>query len=230
MSILQRQTLAQADVILKYGIALEKCLDIINDIDKILKTSGEHMEGNYFYIDGQIGNLNQEFTTKRYNLFHYASSAKNILEIGFNAGHSCILYLLANDYSKIQLFDLGCHTYAKHCFNYLDKMFPGRLSIIWGDTLTTLPMLKSDHKFDLIHIDGGHESDILLSDIKYCSDVSDKNTILIIDDISFHPEHMIKNLTSIIVDKMITYELIQIPSLFFSNFHFIASYGQYVCN
>ena len=54
--------------------------------------------------------------TKQMNLYKSAMEAKNILEIGFNAGHSCLLFLLANPESKITIFDICEHKYAKPCF------------------------------------------------------------------------------------------------------------------
>ena len=208
-----------------YKTKMKECDSILKELNTIIRMCGEHLEGNSFYLDGQHGQLEDTFETKRLNLFHYASKSNNIIEIGFNGGHSCLLYLLANTYSKIQLFDLGNHEYARKCFEFLDKKFPNRLSIVWGDSIQTLSDFTSDIDYDMIHIDGGHSSDVLISDHNNCKRLSSPSTIVIIDDISFHPKHMLPDLTSFVVDKLISQELLPAHAPFFSNFHVVATFA-----
>ena len=214
-----------------YLFSEEKNVSILKGLNLTIYSCKERLEGNSFYRDNEQGILCEEFDTKRDNLIYYSKEASNILEIGFNGGHSCLLFLLSNPTSKIQLFDLGEHSYSRKCFEYLDRIFPGRLSIVWGDSSKTLPefitkyLSETNMKYDLIHIDGSHDIKILDSDIVNCQKLSSPYTIVIIDDISFHPDHMIKPLTKLVVEKLIERSLIQVVPPLFSNFHIIVKFN-----
>lgn len=166
----------------KYSYILDKIIDII-------KQSGEPLEGNIFYNHDskEIFDILPEFKPKRLNLFAMSKQAYNILEVGFNAGHSALLFLISNPSSKIQLFDLGEHSYSRECFNLLDKEFPNRLSIVWGDSTETLKAFTTCIKYDFIHIDGGHSVNVAESDFYNCKKFSDEHTISIIDDYNSDP-------------------------------------------
>lgn len=165
--------------------------DKFSELDEIVKKTKSHLEGNIFYLDSAPGQefvLEESFTDKRYNLFQLGKNKHNIIEIGFNAGHSTLLLLLASPTSKIALFDYGSHPYSKLCFDYLNKTFPDRLSLHVGDSMDTLPKHKSPEiKCDFIHIDGGHTKNVVVSDILNCVRFSDSNTLVCIDDY-LHPE------------------------------------------
>ena len=215
----------QNQIITEYNDCLEIVKHHIDQLNNIIRSSGEHMEGNSFYLDGTVGNMADTFKTKRYNLFHYSKNAQNILEIGFNGGHSCLLYLCSNLTSKIDLFDLGCHNYAKMCYTYLDKEFPSRLNIVWGDSAKTLTAFKTNTVYDLLHIDGGHDPYTLIKDINNCNCFVNEKSILIIDDISFHSKHMLPDLTNVVIEQLMDEKLVQIVPPFFCNTHIITKYN-----
>jgi hypothetical protein len=204
-----------------YQKQIDNTKRILDKLDAIMRSTGEHPEGNSFYIDGSHGKLAETFATKRYNLFHYGLSALNVLEIGFNGGHSCLLFLLANPHSNIQLFDLGDHKYSRLCYDYLKSMFPGRLSMVWGNSTVTLSQFQSELPYDVMHIDGGHQGNILFSDIKNCCRLANENSTIIVDDISFHPKHMVSDLTEIVVEKLVSEELVQVIPPFYCVYHVI---------
>lgn len=156
---------------------------IISELERIIKACNEKLEGNTFY-EHETENfvVSTAFAKKRLNLFHLSSTARNILEIGFNAGHSTLLYLLSNPSSQIYLFDLGEHSYSYECFRYLNEIFPGRLHIVWGSSLETVKNFEKTQKFDFIHIDGGHTRFIAESDIHNCRKFATKYTNVVFDD------------------------------------------------
>jgi mannosyltransferase OCH1-like enzyme len=172
-----------------YKEQIKKFNKILMNLNNIITESGESLEGNVFYEHGNLNNYNEflEFENKRYNLFYYGRQSYNILEIGFNGGHSTLLYLISNPYSKIQLFDIGEHKYSKSCFEYLNKEFPNRLNIIWGDSTKTLEDFKTHIKYDFIHIDGGHTRYIAETDFYNCKELSDNDTLVLIDDTQSEP-------------------------------------------
>ena len=152
-----------------------------NHFDKlytICKEIGEKVEGNCFTAHLNIDNTINELIYKQLNHFSLGMNATNIMEIGFNAGHSSLLYLLANPNSKLTIFDICQHKYTLPCFKYLQSVFPDRLQIFPGDSTKTVPEFytnNSNSKFDLIHIDGAHFGDIPNKDfynsLKLASDI-----------------------------------------------------------
>jgi predicted O-methyltransferase YrrM len=116
----------------------------------------------------------------------------NVMEIGFNAGHSAELFLKNNNTLKLTSFDLGTHNYVETAKEYIDCMFPNRHTLILGDSTITVPLYiennKENTKFDIIFIDGGHTYEIAQKDIDNCFNISHKDTIVILDDTMFTKE------------------------------------------
>lgn len=110
------------------------------------------------------------------------SKIKNILEIGFNAGHSADTFLTYNSNCNLVSFDIGEHSYVKIAKEYIDRTYPARHTLILGDSTKTIPKYETDIKFDLIFIDGGHSYEVARADLMNCKRFSHKDTIVIIDD------------------------------------------------
>jgi len=132
-------------------------------LNSICKEIGEKVEGNCFTKHLNIDKEINDLIYKQLNHFSLGKNANNIMEIGFNAGHSSLLYLLSNKNSKLTIFDICEHKYTIPCFKYLQSVFPNRLKIFPGDSTKTVPNFYKKNpntKFDLIHIDGCHNKDI----------------------------------------------------------------------
>jgi predicted O-methyltransferase YrrM len=110
---------------------------------------------------------------------------KNILEIGFNTGVSSAYFLSARDDIHVISVDIGIHKYVNDCKRLIDKQFPGRHSLIIGDSKKIIPefvKLGADMKVDLIFIDGDHVEPTPLIDARNCLALADKETVLVMDD------------------------------------------------
>ena len=114
---------------------------------------------------------------------------KNILEIGFNAGHSACCFLNASPKSKMYTFDICQHGTEKKAYEVLKGHFD--INLIEGNSLDTIPLFfesNKDFKFDLVFIDGYHGFDKTLNkmipyeDIKNTIDYVNDGGLLIIDD------------------------------------------------
>ena len=151
------------------------------------------IEGGSFQIRAQVNRL-REFVAKR--------QPKSIMEIGFNGGHSALLFLsITPPETKVVSFDLGEYAYVFAAKRYIDSVFPGRHTLVTGDSTATIPnyeeqvahRLKNPEtapplKFDIIFVDGGHQDDIPLKDILNSQRLArDDTTIVAIDDICRDP-------------------------------------------
>jgi predicted O-methyltransferase YrrM len=161
----------------------------INDnLLPIINNSNELLEGNIFMLH-QTTNYSDVFLNKSKNISNLVlnKNIKNVMEIGFNAGFSTLLMLLTNSNMSINCFDLGEHKYTIPCYEKLKETFGERINIIIGDSTKTL--LNVTDIYDLIHIDGGHTTEVAESDIINSYRLSKKGTILIMDDYDFGNLH-----------------------------------------
>ena len=91
--------------------------------------------------------------------------------------------LLTNNTVCINCYDLGCHKYTLPCYEKLKETFGKRINITIGDSTQTLKNVNET--YDLIHIDGGHATEVANSDIIHSYRLSKQGTILIMDDYDF---------------------------------------------
>ena len=137
------------------------------------------------------------------NLNNIVKRKQNLLEIGFNGGHSNLIFLLSQNNLEITNFDICCNDYTKSCFKYLKTKFKN-IELIIGDSKETIPKYikeNTNKKYDIIHIDGEHKIDSALIDIKNCKKLSNKETLLIIDDT--HWKDLSNMLDNLIKDKVL---------------------------
>ena len=108
----------------------------------------------------------------QYRLYHWLAGlpwVNTVCETGFNAGHSTLQWLTGNDHATVYSFDIGSHYYTRPMAYYLNRTFPGRFLIIFGDSLTTLPRFAAIHpevKCDVILVDGGHSHSVATADLR----------------------------------------------------------------
>jgi predicted O-methyltransferase YrrM len=130
--------------------------------------------------EGNCLNVNRQ--TMILQTLSFNPKINNILEIGFNAGHSADLFLNTNDSCNVTSFDIGYHSYCKIGKEFIDKKYPNRHKLIFGDSTKTIPSFNTDIKYDLIFIDGGHEYQISKADLLNCKRFAHNDTIVIMDD------------------------------------------------
>lgn len=150
-----------------------------NDICDFLTKNGlTEYEGSCQQIPKQVKDLIE--LTKTPNI--------NVMEIGFNAGHSAEVFLKNNPTLKLTSFDIARSNVVYFSKKYIDDKYPDRHNLIIGDSNITVPNYfncNNDIKFDIIFIDGGHEYEVCKNDLNNCFNLAHKDTIVMLDDTCF---------------------------------------------
>ena len=164
--------------------------EILADLKEHIIAVNEPLEGNSFYYHDSL-NLHPDLYTKQLNLFWAGQQAETkICEIGFNAGHSSMLFLLGRPKTPLSftVFDIGLHRYVRPCLQYIKERFTHvNFEYVEGDSIETIPKWLKEHPaeegtFDVVHMDGGHLEPYVASDFKNCDRLVKKGGILIVDD------------------------------------------------
>lgn len=114
------------------------------------------------------------------------TGVKNILEIGFNAGHSCLSWLLSSDDTKVVGLDIY---YPEQSVRYLRENYTDRFFFVNADskTLSETDVIEQwENEFDLIFIDGDHSYEAVFRDLKNSLRLNPK--YIVFDDVR-HPAH-----------------------------------------
>ena len=149
-------------------------------------------KNNIQITEGYTQSMNQQ-CLEIIDILQSNSNILNIMEIGFNAGHSSELFL-SNSNAYVYSFDLGehFHQYLKYGKKYINTTYPNRHTLIFGDSNKTVPKFAENNtniKFDLIFIDGGHDYDVAYNDLINCRKLANENTFIIMDDIVANPKY-----------------------------------------
>jgi predicted O-methyltransferase YrrM len=171
----------------EYAERYPEMLIYLEDLKQIIL---EHIpetkfEGNSFYHHQSIREY-PELYNKQLNLFWCGKQTPSrICEIGFNAGHSAMLLLLASSATTFTVFDIGHHQYTQPCLNYIEHIFPQvAFEYIVGDSTQTMPtqMEGRQETYDLVHVDGGHSEVCATSDMKHADILLKPGGIMVVDD------------------------------------------------
>lgn len=163
--------------------------DHIANIAAILDKLGERVEGNLICDVTSDNYTDEKNESKIQNLLTLAKGKSKICEIGVNAGHSLLLMVSVNPTAEYLLFDLGGHSYTRPCVEYIRNAYPSaKITEVYGDSNLTLRSYVATgelNTFDLIHIDGGHETHTVVNDFIYTQFLLKKDGLFIFDDYNF---------------------------------------------
>lgn len=158
-------------------------------LTEVAYASGILIEGNIYnyHHSPKSYNPTTDFLAKRHSYALFAAANKNVVEIGFNAGHSALLALTVNPELHYTAIDIGRHAYTVPCFEFLKEKFGDRIDLIIGDSRIFLPTLfhqkpQLKDKIDGWIIDGDHTTEGASADIENVLSLSKNGDRLLFDD------------------------------------------------
>lgn len=149
------------------------------------KALAKHLKGNGIsQVEGHTGQVPDVYPAIKKVLSDY--NVRTIFEIGFNAGHSSTFFLEAG--MVVISLDVGVHDYIHFAKEFIDEQYPRKHRLIIGDSTVKLPEIIKTEKLttDLIFIDGGHDFDIAMADLKNGKKIA---KLVMVDDVVFNENH-----------------------------------------
>lgn len=140
------------------------------------------------------GNCNQ-IVQQTADLMQLCENCKNILVIGFNTGYTTETFLLCS-LAVVYSISINNQIYVEASKQYLDRKFPGRHKLIFGDSKVILPALNaldSSLKFDLIFIDSESAYESVCSDIINSKMFAHENSIVLLNNVLIGPNTLSQN-------------------------------------
>jgi hypothetical protein len=140
--------------------------------------------GSYLF-NGKKYSYDKSFYEKQKLLFELCKTTNKVLEIGNYMGHSALIMLLANPKIHITAIDIDDY-FARPSLMYLQEQFPkSKINFIHGDSIKVISNLKE--KFDLFHIDGAHEYEIISKEFLLLINLRKNKFKILFDDVLSMP-------------------------------------------
>jgi predicted O-methyltransferase YrrM len=137
-----------------------------------------------------------------YDLLTKYPHIKRIVEIGFNVGISAAAFLSVRPDIEVISFDICSHDYVFKIKNVLDKHFPDRHTLIYGDSTKVVPMLRrffdGFKPVDLFFVDGWHKEPVPRLDIMNALEWCNSESLLMVDDVC--PAHGSEGVVQAVLD------------------------------
>ena len=159
---------------------------VFYDLQKAWGPTWHGLCGGYLFT-GREYKLDTTSYEKQELLYAKAKTAKRVLEVGSYVGHSLFIMLLANPNLEITSIDID-DKYTGPAVKVLEKHFGTSIRFLHTDSLTGCKQLIDEgEKFDLFHLDGDHNEDLIIQEYGRCSKLSScypKVKILFDDEMS----------------------------------------------
>lgn len=218
----------------KRGTALlfgPRIFDLFMGLEKHMDAAGEAVLQAWRLRAGSTADYAYKVSALR-TLARALPDARNYCEVGFNGGHSALVWLqeradmaaerqypgagataaatvdaatgtgsratgtgaaagdafaagAGGDTSHVWSFELGDAPYHRAAHDYVDSAFPGRLSVVYGDSHETVPRFAAAHpevKCDVIFVDGDHTYRGALEDFRNMRALANSQRHLLVAD------------------------------------------------
>lgn len=114
---------------------------------------------------------------------------RTVCEIGFNVGHSALIWLANNARVRVVAFDMCSSACVRHMAAYLNAAYGDRLELHCGDSVSSVREYASEAAHagmcDVLLVDGGHEGDVPLHDLRNFRVLARRERhVLLMDDVA----------------------------------------------
>lgn len=138
--------------------------DLAGVLERCMNTSAaaEHM------IEGHVAQSPFKVALLR-DLGRNSLLIRTICEIGFNVGHSSVVWLENNRDAVLYSFDFCGNVCTDAVVAFMRRRYGSRFVLTCGDSRETVPAFARAHpevRCDIMHVDGGHEGDVPLADLR----------------------------------------------------------------
>lgn len=159
-----------------------------------IEKSKEYLEfeGSIAKLPIRVGSINYSQQGFLLDYLKTNTSIKNILETGFHVGLSAAIMMEARPDIRVVSSDIFWFDYTRKAKLFLDIAYPGRNTLIAGNSVNTLPTFFTQVQFmpDFVFIDGGHERPVPYIDLYYILNHVQPGTPIMIDDYCLeHGQH-----------------------------------------
>ena len=112
-------------------------------------------------------------------------NSRNVCELGFNAGHSALLFLETLPQARVYSFDLCDGPWTLRNAERVAALYPDRFELIIGDSAETVPAFGTRGiECDVVFVDGSKEAPHRRADIALFRGFSHKNAVVFLDEVS----------------------------------------------
>lgn len=138
--------------------------------------------GGSYLISGQNLEYNEAAIGKQELYFNSVAEIPYpvILEIGFYAGHSAMIALIANPTTIIHAVDL-CYPFSEPCAAYLNSIYGG-VYLTKSDSHQFLLENNQEGLYNFLHIDGQHTVEYAVRDFRLAEKFLQDGATVIWDD------------------------------------------------
>ncbi|WPT12569.1 Glucoside xylosyltransferase 2 [Picochlorum sp. SENEW3] len=173
---------------------------------------------------GHIGEVRLELQTI-HSLLYQTSVKTHVCEIGFNAGHSAVMFLSAGKNIRLTSFDMGKLPWSSDMVERIHQLFPGQFTYIKGNSREIIPQYMdklrsgSVDRCDIMFVDGDHSYEGARIDFTNSIQIMSQESLLIADDYSKSFPGVIKAWKELEEGKdMSTLKIIK-PDRLYNGFH-----------
>jgi predicted O-methyltransferase YrrM len=141
-------------------------------------------EMNIAKLPMRVGSINYSQQGFLLDYLKTNTHIKTILETGFHVGLSAAVMMEARPDIRVVSSDIFWFDYTRKAKLFLDIAYPGRNTLVAGNSVNTLPTLFTQVPFtpDFVFIDGGHERPVPYIDLYYILNHIKPGTPIMIDD------------------------------------------------
>jgi predicted O-methyltransferase YrrM len=184
-------------------VILVMCVSLVRG-SKVTRSNYESIEQRFDDLDSFTAAVHQDYKDRKWGIaslhlynktktsFMYNALEKlpdypppTVCEVGFNAGHSALLFLETLPTARVLTWDLADLPWALRNAQHFKDLYGKRFTYVPGDSLVTVPAFVAKHPnvlCDVVFIDGSKVPETRHRDMIQFKKISAKGALLFLDE------------------------------------------------